>query len=137
MTNVRAVLAAIAGIGGGMLAIDGAIALRGIEVAYELSQSPEAAEYFSTITSALPLLVAILVEGVFGFAGVVLFIGILKERTWAMHAIPWVAGGLALFGLGVVAAMPNTWHHQIPIIVICLVVITVHRRATKGGLSAT
>jgi hypothetical protein len=137
MNNVRAVLATIVGVGGGILAIEGGFALYGLEVAYRINQSAEAAEWFSTLASAWPLLLAILVEGLFGIAGVICFIGLLKERAWSLCATHWVAVGLALFASGVLVAMPNTWHHQIPIIVMCFVVILVRRSVTKGGLSAT
>lgn len=131
----RDVLAIFVGIGSAMLCVDGGFALYGLEAASHLSAQDR--EQFRWIAEARPLLAAIFVEGLFGIAGIVLCVGLVKARFWALAALPWVAGALAVLAIGVLIAMPHTWHHQIPIAVVCVIVIAAQRYVQRGSPSAT
>jgi hypothetical protein len=118
-----------------MLCVDGTFALYGLEVAFHLSSKD--GEQFRWIEEARPLLAAISAEGLFGIAGLVLCVGLVKARSWAIVVLPWAAGGLALLAVGVLIAMPNTWHHQIPVAVVSMIVIALQRYAQREAPSAT
>jgi hypothetical protein len=132
--NARDVLGIVVGVGSGMLCVDGGFALYGLHAAQHLS---DAGEQFPWISEARLLFAAIFVEGLFGVAGLVLCIGLVKARTWAAAALPWATGGLAVLATSVLVAMPNTWHHQVPIILVSVFILIFQRHAQRKVVSAT